>query len=178
MTKVESGDYLGSIVFRGADGTNFLDGAEISARADGATGTNDMPTNLTFHTQADGGSGASAERMRITSAGDVLVGKTSTAFGTAGMHLQGSSGRTLNTVNGDNVMDLNRLTSHGVILGFYLNSVSVGTISTNTHSLPSDRNFKRDITDLDLGLNLVTKLKPSQYNYKIDSEDSPKCMVL
>ena len=174
MTKVESGDYLGSIVFRGADGTNFLDGAEISARADGATGTNDMPTNLTFHTQADGGSGASAERMRITSAGDVLVGKTSTAFGTAGMHLQGSSGRTLNTVNGDNVMDLNRLTSHGVILGFYLNSVSVGTISTNTHSLPSDRNFKRDITDLDLGLNLVTKLKPSQYNYKIDSEDSPK----
>ena len=112
MTKVESGDYLGSIVFRGADGTNFLDGAEISARADGATGTNDMPTNLTFHTQADGGSGASAERMRITSAGDVLVGKTSTAFGTAGMHLQGSSGRTLNTVNGDNVMDLNQDLHH------------------------------------------------------------------
>ena len=115
-----------------------------------------------------------AERMRIDSSGNLLVGKTSTAFGTAGIHQQGSTGRTLCTVNGDNVMDLNRLTSHGVILGFYLNSSSVGYISTNTYSLPSDRNFKRDISDLDLGLNLVTKLKPSQYNYKIDSEDCPK----
>ena len=34
--------------------------------------------------------------------------------------------------------------------------------------LPSDKNFKRDISDLDLGLNLISKLKPSQYNYKID----------
>ena len=88
--------------------------------------------------------------------------------------MQGSTGRTLCTVSGDNVMDLNRTTSNGVILGFYLNGSSVGTISTNTNSLPSDRNFKRDISDLDLGLNLVTKLKPSQYNYKIDSEDCPK----
>jgi len=30
------------------------------------------------------------------------------------------------------------------------------------------------ISDLNLGLNLVTKLKPSQYNYKIDSENCPK----
>jgi len=114
-----------------------------------------------------------SERMRI-SAGDVLVGKTATTFSTAGIHMQGSTGRTLCTVSGDNVMDLNRTTSNGVILGFYLNGSSVGTISTNTHSLPSDRNFKTDISDLNLGLNLVTKLKPSQYNYKIDSEDCPK----
>ena len=114
------------------------------------------------------------EKMRVTSGGDVLVGKTVTTLSTAGIHMQGSTGRTLCTVSGDNVMDLNRTTSNGVILGFYLNGSSVGTISTNTHSLPSDRNFKRDISDLDLGLNLVTKLKPSQYNYKIDSEDCPK----
>ena len=114
------------------------------------------------------------ERMRITSGGDVLVGKTATTFSTAGIHQQGSTGRTLCTVNGDNVMDLNRLTSHGVILGFYLNSSSVGYISTNTYSLPSDRNFKRNISDLNIGLDLVSKLKPSQYNYKIDSEDCPK----
>tara|TARA_Y100000356_G_scaffold105862_1_gene91686 strand:- start:233 stop:1375 length:1143 start_codon:yes stop_codon:yes gene_type:complete len=115
-----------------------------------------------------------SERMRLTSGGDFLVGKTVTTLSTAGIHMQGSTGRTLCTVSGDNVMDLNRTTSNGVILGFYLNGSSVGTISTNTHSLPSDKNFKRDISDLDLGLNLVTKLKPSQYNYKIDSEDCPK----
>ena len=115
-----------------------------------------------------------SERMRISSGGDVLVGKTVTTFSTAGIHMQGSTGRTLCTVSGDNVMDLNRTTSNGVILGFYLNGSSVGTISTNSNSLPSDRNFKRGISDLDLGLNLVSKLKPSQYNYIVDDEDSPK----
>jgi len=40
------------------------------------------------------------ERMRIT-AGDVLVGKTVTTLSTAGIHMQGSTGRTLCTVSGD-----------------------------------------------------------------------------
>ena len=114
------------------------------------------------------------ERMRISSGGDVLVGKTVTTLSTAGIHMQGSTGRTLCTVSGDNVMDLNRTTSNGVILGFYLNGSSVGTISTNSNSLPSDKTFKRDISDLNLGLNLVSKLKPSQYNYIVDDEDCPK----
>ena len=115
------------------------------------------------------------ERMRIRGTnGDILLCKTVDTFSTAGIRIQQSTGRSLHTVSGDNVMDLNRTTSHGVILGFYLNGSSVGTVSTNANSLPSDRNFKRDISDLNLGLDLVTKLKPSQYNYKIDSEDCPK----
>ena len=118
---------------------------------------------------------AGSERMRIRGTnGDILLCKTVDTFSTAGIQIQQSTGRSLHTVSADNVMDLNRTTSHGVILGFYLNGSSVGTISTNANNLPSDRNFKRDISDLDLGLNLVTKLKPSQYNYKIDSEDCPK----
>ena len=96
MTKVESGDYLGSIVFRGSDGTNFIDGAEISARADGTTGTNDMPCNLTFHTQPDGGSGASSERMRIDSSGRLLVGVTThpSVGGVSSSHFTESSSST------------------------------------------------------------------------------------
>jgi len=68
---------------------------------------------------------------------------------------------------------LNRTTNHGHLLDFRQNNVNVGNISTNGHSLPSDKNFKKNISDLDLGLNLVTKLKPSKYNYKIQDEDSP-----
>ena len=56
--------------------------------------------------------------------------------------MQGSTGRTLCTVGGDNVMDLNRTTSNGVILGFYLNGSSVGTVSTNSN-IYLNRNFKR-----------------------------------
>ena len=165
----------GNAVFSGdtitvGDSHTFGNGGGDNLHIESSSGENIVINSAGgIHVFQDNGT----ERMRI-SAGDVLVGKTATTFSTAGIHMQGSTGRTLCTVSGDNVMDLNRTTSNGVILGFYLNGSSVGTISTNTHSLPSDRNFKTDISDLNLGLNLVTKLKPSQYNYKIDSEDCPK----
>ena len=60
------------------------------------------------------------------------------------------------------------------IIIFYKNESQVGSISTNANSLPSDRNFKRDITDINLGLNLINKLHPKQFLYKISDDDSPK----
>jgi hypothetical protein len=36
--------------------------------------------------------------------------------------------------------------------------------------LPSDLNFKKNINNLDLGLNLITKLRPVTYNHKIDDD--------
>ena len=69
---------------------------------------------------------------------------------------------------------LNRKTSNGVQIQFRYNGNNVGSISTNSNSLPSDRNFKRDIEDLNIGLDLVTKLNPVSYNYKIDDNGTPK----
>jgi len=113
------------------------------------------------------------ERMRILSGGNLCIGRTNATFNdTAGISLNPGSDSAF--INDGQCLSLNRTGSHGVITGYYYDSSSVGTISTNANSLPSDRNFKRDISDLDLGLNLVNKLKPSQYNYKIDSEDCPK----
>ena len=74
-TVVASGDRLGSIIFRGSDGTVFRNAASISAHVDGTPGAADMPGRLTFATTADGAS-ASTERMRITSAGNVGIGET------------------------------------------------------------------------------------------------------
>ena len=102
----------------------------------------------------------------------LLVGKTSDNTTDVGV-VNGPSGYIYATRDGNIPLVLNRKTSHGIIQQFRKDNVSVG-IYTNSSFLPSDRNFKRDISDLDLGLNLVTKLKPSQYNYKIDSEDCPK----
>ena len=69
---------------------------------------------------------------------------------------------------------LNRNTSDGKIVIFYKNETEVGSISTNTSAVPSDRNFKRDIEDIDLGLNLINKLLPKQFLYKVSDDDSPK----
>ena len=71
-TIVQSGDRLGEIHFRGADGSNYIRGATISAEVDGTPGTNDMPGRLVFSTTADGGS-SQVERMRIRSDGRVQI---------------------------------------------------------------------------------------------------------
>jgi hypothetical protein len=77
LTVVANGDALGRIAFRGADGTNFRDAATINAFVDGTPGANDMPGRLVFSTTADGAS-SPTERMRISSSGNVLVGRTYT----------------------------------------------------------------------------------------------------
>ena len=80
---VSSGDDLGAIRFDGDDGTQFVRAAQIIAAVDGTPGTSDMPGRLVFSTTADGAS-ASVERMRINSAGNVLVGGTAARGTTVG----------------------------------------------------------------------------------------------
>jgi len=71
-SSVVSGDDLGQISFQGADGTNCLSAASITAQVDGTPGTNDMPGRLVFSTTADGAS-SPTERMRIKENGRIFV---------------------------------------------------------------------------------------------------------
>ena len=112
------------------------------------------------------------EVSRFDSSGNFLVGKTGTTFSDTGVQLSGN-GRSFITSSGDECLSLNRKGSAGLVLRFFDDESLVGSISTNANSLPSDRNFKKNIDDLDLGLNLVTKLKPSQFRYKHDEDDLP-----
>ncbi len=78
-TVVQDDDFLGTIGFYGADGSDlFSRGAEITAAVDGTPGSDDMPTRLTFATCADGAASPS-ERLRIDSSGHLnLVSSSST----------------------------------------------------------------------------------------------------
>ena len=38
--------------------------------------------------------------------------------------------------------------------------------------MPSDLNFKKNINTLNLGLNLINKLRPVSYNHKIDDDNA------
>ena len=69
-TVVAQNDLIGSIEFKGNDGTSFTAAARIDASVDGAPGTDDMPGRLVFSTSADG-SGAPTEQMRISKEGYV-----------------------------------------------------------------------------------------------------------
>jgi hypothetical protein len=67
-----------------------------------------------------------AERMRIDSSGNLLVGKTSTAIGTAGATLW-SDGLTDHTRSGE-VLRINRLSTDGDIVTFRKDGTTVGSI--------------------------------------------------
>ena len=113
------------------------------------------------------------QKMRLNTSGKLLLGSTSDSFDN-NSKIMLHPGSDSYVISSGQLLSLNRTGSHGAMIGFYYQGSFVGSISSNSNSLPSDKNFKRDISDLDLGLNLITKLKPSQYNYKIDSEDCPK----
>ncbi|OFW40964.1 MAG: hypothetical protein A3J28_03545 [Acidobacteria bacterium RIFCSPLOWO2_12_FULL_60_22] len=76
-TVVQSGDRLANIIATGYDGSNYIEAARVTAEVDGSPSSNDMPGRLTFGTRPSGGA-APVERMRIDSAGSVILGATAT----------------------------------------------------------------------------------------------------
>jgi hypothetical protein len=117
----------------GEDG--FLVRTAVSA-ATSPTYSNIDDTNTgMFFAAADtlGFTTAGSERMRIDSSGNLLVGKTSTSFGTAGAALYAAGDNDF--VNDGNVMSLNRLSSDGSIVNYYKDSSLVGSIGANSNDI-------------------------------------------
>ena len=77
-TLVQNNDALGAIYWGAADGSQYQPAAVIAANMDGSTGTNDIPTRLTFFTAADGANGPT-ERLRITSGGQIRIDQATSA---------------------------------------------------------------------------------------------------
>ena len=89
-TIVQSGDSIGAIYFRGANGTGYSEAAYILAAVDGTPGASaDMPGRLVFATSADG-SATPTERLRIDSSGNLGIGTSSP--GAKLESVQGTSG--------------------------------------------------------------------------------------
>ena len=112
------------------------------------------------------------ERMRITSTGNVQIGAT-TDMGSR-LYVIGGGGQGAGWIQQDSAppLYLNRTGNDGGEVIFLKAGTQVGYIGTNAYSLPSDANFKKNIDNLELGLNLVSKLRPVSYNHKIDDEDA------
>ena len=82
---VGDGVFYGMLSFVANDGTDFVEGARISAVVDGTSAANDLPTRLEFSTTPVGAS-SPTERVRITSDAYVRL-----ASGTGGIQFNGDT---------------------------------------------------------------------------------------
>jgi hypothetical protein len=136
-TVVVSGDPLGFINFEGADGTNMVRGASITAQVDGTPGTNDMPGRLVFSTTADGAS-SPTERMRIRNDGSILIQQTALSSASDGCYFNANtpanfhqllchSTATSSLAN----LYLNRQGSDGTLIDFRQADTTEGSVSVS-----------------------------------------------
>jgi len=197
VTAVAADDYLGTIRWNGTDGTGEIIAAEINAMVDGTVGTNDMPTRLTFSTTADGSSSpterlriTNSGQVRVIGVGNTLAFDTdgsgaSTALGTNGQY----DFRIYNGRGGASNIDVS---TYSVIFGangstnrftmgnssFYPsadNSYTCGASGNRWSAIwaangtiqTSDARQKKDITDSNLGLEFINKLRPVSYKWKV-----------
>jgi len=149
------------------------------------TGSSGYNGNICFGTDGNGvannNTGGLTEKMRLSANGIVKIGsgaigntniKGSSGTGNEGVYLD-PGGPSQFAISNASVMALNRKTSEGRVFEVRYNGSVRGYLDTNGSSLPSDKNYKTDISDLSLGLSFVNKLKPSQFRFKDSESTSP-----
>ena len=92
----------------------------------GSDTTNKDDGEIAFRTAS---AGTPTERMRITSAGDLLIGKTSSNTATAGIELRATNQVTI-TRSSNTPLIINRLSSDAEIVKFQKDGANVGNIGT------------------------------------------------
>ena len=131
-TVLQSGDAIGTIIFRGSDGDEFIDSAAIDASVDGDPANNDMPGRLSFFTTADG-SNSLTERMRISNGGLVSIGDTANANMTTGLTInQGANDNEILAFKSSDI-------AHGVTA-----TTETDTFARFSKAAPNDGGFRID----------------------------------
>jgi hypothetical protein len=113
------------------DGIHFFGSASNNQAAIQSFNAGSYDGDLRFYTSKHGSASTSigSERMRIDSDGDLLLGKTTAASTTAGMHLD-TNGKITTTRSSGPAAAFVRLTSDGDIVTFQKDGTTVGSIGT------------------------------------------------
>jgi len=164
---------IGVIRFESTSNTsNNYHYASIFAYTDGASSSDtDIPGRLVFSTTADGAS-SPTERMRITQAGILRIGQT-TSDDPSGSNIAGTAigGTGYISVSRDsNVCGVfARRTTTGDIIIFRYGTIQYGSISTNgsstSYNTSSDYRLKENIAPVTGALSRLQQLKPSRFNF-------------
>jgi hypothetical protein len=161
LTVVQSGDTIGSIIFRGADGSAFQNAARIDAYVDGTPGASDMPGRLVFSTTSDSASGPT-ERMRINNLGETGIASASTGW-PLGVYQGGTAGTSNYLITGS-YNSSTPLSGGTRSFGVFTNGNVVNT--NNSYGAISDIKLKENIVDASSQWDDLKALQVRNYNFK------------
>jgi hypothetical protein len=168
---VSSGDSIGNISFQGADGSELVEAARITAEVDGTPGVNDMPGRLVFSVTADGAA-SPTERMRINSAGNVLINETTVYAACEGqLNITKNSGSTASPTLG-----LVNSSATAAYVSFSDSAVVYGSItrlsSTTVYNTTSDYRLKTVTGVVSDAGQRIDSLRPVEYTWNADGSHS------
>jgi hypothetical protein len=162
---VANNDEIGLLTFQAGDGTDSVECARIQALIDGTPGANDMPGRLVFSTTSDSAASPS-ERMRITSGGNLNIGRTSDLAITPRVSIESANfGVGINTTNGG---------AGNEAMRFYNAGTPVGTISTDgsstAYNTSSDYRLKENVVSLTGAIDRLNDLQVRRFNFIADPD--------
>ena len=156
-------DILGEISWKSADSNRTGDPiAYIRAVSENATGS---ATALTFGTGFD--SNNASERMRIKNSGNVGIGTTNPATALTVSGAFGGDTNFLSIISTGTVLHRN-LYFTNTHLYFYNGTNNPYLSGTGAWTDASDENIKKNIEDIDYGLETINTLKPRKFKHKAD----------
>jgi hypothetical protein len=130
---VLNGDAIFQILFRGSDGTSQITNAGIVGVVDGVVSTGVVPGQLRFNTRDT--AGTYAERMRLTAAGNLLIGNT-TGTNTLSVTGTASVSTSITTTNAYNDGTVSKDTkTDGMVIG---GGIDLPGTTTNLHLRSQD----------------------------------------
>lgn len=148
---VTANQNMGSVSFRGYDGSNYIESARIEVDSVGTIGVNRVPGNISFLTLPDNAAPTLMSRMAIQSAGTVVinppdsgvgltisgggisvVGGTSIT-GTTNINSSGSAATTIGAGTNSGTVTIGNTSSGAVTIGSGTAGISVGT-TANAHA--------------------------------------------
>ena len=168
--------------YNGSTARILLQGGSASGAANGIEFTQGGSSEIFFgQVQESGGAGAFvwqgyngsvyAERMRLDSSGNLLVGKTDVTVTTNGVTV-GAANYIAASRNSDTAGFFTRSGTDGSAVIFFKDTTQVGSISVTgtltSYNVTSDERLKKNIQDAAPASALIDALQVRQYDWKFD----------